>query len=99
MKIAGVLLEMGVPVLKYFKPDLLRRTKIMKAHQINLLFDIGANTGQYGELMRTLKYTGKIISFEPLNDAFKKLSKVAKSDTDWSVHNYAFGNENAKSVS
>lgn len=98
MKVAGVLIKMGIPVLKYFKPDLLRRIKIMNHHNIDLLFDIGANTGQYGELMRTLNYKGNIISFEPLNDAFEELKKKAKNDTKWDIHHYALGEEDTKSI-
>jgi FkbM family methyltransferase len=98
MKIAGVLIKMGVPVLKYFKPDLLRRIKIMNHHKIDLLFDIGANTGQYGVLMRTLGYTRKIVSFEPLNNAYEELQKVTKNDGNWETYNYALGSENGIST-
>lgn len=89
---------MGVPVLKYFKPDLLRRTKIMKHHHIDLLFDVGANAGQYGEFSRTLGYKGEIISFEPVNDAFEGLKKVSEKDQRWSVNHYALGDVPGKSV-
>ena len=54
MKMARTLINMGVPVLKYFKPDWLRRSQILKYHGIDLLFDVGANAGQYGEMSRIL---------------------------------------------
>lgn len=98
MKIAGVMVKMGVPILKYIKPDLLRRIKIMNHYNIDLLFDIGANTGQYGELMRTLNYKGDFVSFEPLNDAYAKLEKASKKDNKWLIKNYALGTENSKSI-
>ena len=98
MKISGVLIKMGFPVLRYLKPDLLRRIKLMNHHQIDLLFDIGANTGQYGELMRTIKYKGDIVSFEPLNDAYEKLKKASEGDPKWAVNHFALGNSNDKSV-
>lgn len=98
MKVSGILIKMGVPVLKYFKPDLNRRLKIMNHYKIDLLFDIGANIGQYGELTRTIGYAGKIISFEPLNDAYEALEKKALSDNKWTTNNFALGHENSKAL-
>lgn len=97
MKIAKVLIKMGIPVIKYLKPDLNRRMKIIDHYKIDLLFDIGANTGQFGELMRTLSYKGEIISFEPLKDAFSKLERIAQKDKNWKAQNYALGDTNSTS--
>ena len=91
MKMAGALINMGFPVLKYFKPDLLRRTKIISHYGIDLLFDVGANIGQYGILSRTLNYKGKIVSFEPLNDAFEKLKQASGNDSNWTINHFALG--------
>lgn len=91
MKMAGTLIKMGIPVLKYFKPDLLRRTKIMSHYGIDLLFDVGANIGQYGIMARTLNYKGRIVSFEPLNDAFEKLKKASMNDSQWTINHFALG--------
>jgi FkbM family methyltransferase len=98
MTIASILIKMGIPILKYVKPDLHRRFRIIKHYKINLLFDIGANTGQYGKLMRTLSYKDKIVSFEPLNDAYSVLEKKSKGDKKWQINNFAMGDTNTKSV-
>ena len=98
MRVAKVLIKMGVPVLRYMKPDLLRRIKIMNDLKIDLLFDIGANTGQYGEEIRTIKYKGDIVSFEPLNKAYAELEKVSKSDNNWKIEHYALGDSNSKNT-
>lgn len=52
---------------------------------IDLVFDIGANTGQYGTLLRTLGYAGRIVSFEPLADAHAALTATAARDAAWTV--------------
>ena len=87
--------------LKYkihLKSDLKRRLKIIKYCNIDTVFDIGANTGDYSKKMRELGYRKKIISFEPLNDAFEILKKSASKDNNWTVNNYALGDDDVKSV-
>jgi FkbM family methyltransferase len=48
-------------------------------------------------LMRELGYSKKIISFEPLKEAFEILKKASSGDNNWEIHQYALGNENVKS--
>ena len=82
----------------HLKNDYKRRLKIINNNNINLLFDIGANTGQYARKMRNLGFKGKIISFEPLNDVFAILKQAAAHDRNWIVNNYALGNEDSTGV-
>lgn len=58
----------------------------LKANNINVVFDIGANVGQFACELRTYGYKGKIISFEPLPQAYEELCKQALKDNDWIVH-------------
>lgn len=59
---------------------------VIARKKITLLFDIGANSGQFGKDLRLNNYAGRIISFEPLEDAHLSLIKTAKNDTKWSVY-------------
>ena len=77
----------------HLKNDLKRRLKIIKHFEIDLLFDIGANVGQYAKKMRNLGYNKKIISFEPLKADFEILKRTASRDKYWLVYNYALGDE------
>lgn len=90
--------KMGVQVKKYPDKDLCRRLKIMKHHHINVLFDIGAATGEYALKMRELGYAGKIISFEPLQQAFDVLSRRAAGDPKWEVCHHALGQSEGKAL-
>lgn len=58
----------------------------LKAFDIDLVLDIGANKGQFSSEIRSVGYKGKIISFEPLPDAYYLIFKAASSDKNWSVH-------------
>ena len=55
-------------------------------HKIDVVFDVGANIGQYALLTRKEGFKGHIVSFEPLPDAHKKLSQKAEKDRLWTVH-------------
>src|SRR5690242_19513073 len=57
----------------------------LRVHDINLVLDVGANTGQFGQNLRALGYTGHIVSFEPLSGAHRVLVKTASRDKKWSV--------------
>lgn len=53
---------------------------------IDLVFDIGANSGQFARQIRESGFEGMIVSFEPLSDAHRKLSEAASIDPSWLVH-------------
>ena len=54
--------------------------------QVDTVFDIGANVGQFAHELRSVGFGGKIISFEPLTSAHTQLSKCALNDPKWLVH-------------
>ena len=60
--------------------------KALNVHGVNVIFDVGANTGQFANELRSLGYKGKIISFEPLPAAHKVLTENANKDSNWIVH-------------
>jgi FkbM family methyltransferase len=62
------------------------RKNVLIEKKIDVLFDVGANTGQYAKDARRQGYKGKIISFEPLPDAHEKLTKNSKKDPLWIIH-------------
>jgi FkbM family methyltransferase len=92
--IQNLLRKIGLQVEKYPNKDLKRRLKIISHFNINLLFDIGANSGQYALNIRSIGYSYKIVSFEPLTEAFKLLIQFSKNDPLWEVKKIALGNVN-----
>jgi len=72
-----------------------RQIMMLSAHKVNLVFDIGANTGQFGRSLRKNGYQGRIISFEPLSVAHSQLLKISRKDPLWEVApRAAIGNQN-----
>ncbi|MGN6161287.1 MAG: FkbM family methyltransferase, partial [Marmoricola sp.] len=68
-----------------------RLTRTLRAHGIETVLDVGANVGQYSALLRSAGYPGRIISVEPLADAFAQLSRRARNDRAWVTVNSAVG--------
>lgn len=59
---------------------------ILRSQGINLIFDVGANTGHFGrELRDQAGYTGRIVSFEPLSKEHEALRREAAGDKFWEV--------------
>lgn len=57
----------------------------------DLVIDVGANIGQFGEEVRKLDYKGKLLSYEPLGECFEQLKLKAARDGAWDVRNIALG--------
>jgi FkbM family methyltransferase len=67
--------------------------KLIK-EELTLSIDIGANTGSYTELLLT-ETNSKVISFEPLPEAYKELEKLKLNYSDrLDIFNIAIGSEN-----
>jgi FkbM family methyltransferase len=58
---------------------------LLAYHNIDLVFDVGANIGQYAKLLRELGYSGRIVSFEPLSSAYSQLKAVSKKEPLWEI--------------
>lgn len=68
------------------------RTASLLAHfGIDVVFDVGANNGQFARRIQAMGYRGRIISFEPLSAAFAKLRANARGYAAWEVVNVALG--------
>lgn len=67
--------------------------RIIVNHSISLIIDVGANEGQFAEKFIKNKNIKKIISFEPITDAFNVLKRRSASYPGWLVQNFALGSE------
>jgi FkbM family methyltransferase len=58
---------------------------------VDVAVDVGARHGEYGRLLRKLKFRGPIVSFEPSTDSYDRLSQVTARDSRWTAHRLALG--------
>jgi len=78
---------LGAEITRY-RPDSTADSLFVKslaAHHINLIFDIGANIGQFGKIIRDSGYKGHIVSFEPVSATHTKLLNISKKDRMWQI--------------
>ncbi|MFE9643718.1 FkbM family methyltransferase [Streptomyces sp. NPDC006365] len=86
--------RLGIDIARYpatwSGPQLVQ---LMEAHRVDAVLDVGANSGEYGGMLRQSGYRGRIVSFEPLAGPAEALRRRAKSDPRWIVLPYALGDE------
>ena len=86
--IKQVLHAMGIEAHR-FNPatsPLARLMAALRTFDIDLVIDIGANNGQFAKELRAGGYSGRIVSFEPLTTAHRRLLQASKNDSAWQVH-------------
>jgi len=78
----------GAEIIRYPPADSSSEqlSRAFKLADANLIFDIGANEGQFSKGIREFGYKGRIVSFEPLSSARRSLEAFAFSDLSWEVH-------------
>jgi hypothetical protein len=60
---------------------------------VKVVYDVGANVGQFGTGLRQRGYGGKIFSFEPVKSAFDALKSAVAMDRNWNVLQCAIGSQ------
>ncbi len=69
-------------------------TDFLAHRNVQVVYDVGANIGQFGLAIRRRGYTGKIVSFEPVSSVYEELKGLAQRDGNWEVARFAVGSEN-----
>jgi FkbM family methyltransferase len=61
------------------------RLDLFARRAIDVVVDVGANAGQYGQLLRHEGFAGRIVSLEPVADAYAQLRGRADADGKWTA--------------
>lgn len=63
----------------------LRLPKLLSHHGVRTVLDVGANDGGYASDLIRGGYSGRILSFEPLPDAWAQLEQRTREHPSWNV--------------
>jgi FkbM family methyltransferase len=83
----------GYDIVRWNRANIFPFIRQFQSLGIDLVFDVGANIGQYAKLLRTAGYSGRIVSFEPVSSAFADLQRAAANDPNWEVACLALGGD------
>lgn len=85
--------SLGVDIIRYPARDSFRweLMRLLERLAINCVLDVGANHGQYAQLLRACGYRGDIVSFEPIPEVFASLRQSMAGDPRWHGHPWALG--------
>ncbi len=75
-----------------------RLAQQLKRRGITLVLDVGANEGHFAWDLRELGFAGRIVSFEPLSDAFSRLETAARGDARWQAVNIGLGEQDEQRI-
>jgi FkbM family methyltransferase len=83
----------GFAVRRYFAETEWKRRLVdeLKSRQVNVVLDVGANSGQYARSLRAADFEGRIVSFEPLSRPFSILKSAVVGDPLWDCRQCALG--------
>ena len=74
--------------IKRFDPRSSEASQLVRqivVNKIDVVFDVGANTGQFAAKLRDGGFPGRIVSFEPSTGAHMMLIKRAQGDANWII--------------
>lgn len=94
------LIKRGYQIIKLnrLRDPAIHRAQLLGSANIDLVIDVGASKGQFGEELRKYGYEGRIVSFEPLGAAYEKLSRKCSSDPNWTALHMALGNQSGEAL-
>jgi FkbM family methyltransferase len=75
-------------------PEQMHLRRLLAHLDVDCVFDVGANTGQYGSMLRRKTgFKGRILSFEPIPEAAAEVRRKATRDPLWTVEEIALAEE------
>jgi FkbM family methyltransferase len=67
------------------------REALLRSGDVELVIDVGAHEGEYGNSLRAAGYRGEILSFEPVARHFQRLLAATAGDNAWNCLNRGGG--------
>jgi FkbM family methyltransferase len=93
-RVRDILRRLNLDVQRYENTLVAKRQRFMQRTSVSVVLDVGGGSGRYGQELRRGGYRGRIVSFEPLLEAYRELEKRSGADSAWSCHRVALGDNN-----
>jgi FkbM family methyltransferase len=92
--------RLGVDLVRYDGRRFIarKRIEVIRATEADVVLDAGAGVGQFAGWLRGEGYGGRIISFEPVAEAFTELQRRADADPAWTCVNVALAERDGDAV-
>lgn len=89
----NVLKHIGLSIDRWPPPNSVKRhlRELFPDLGVDCVFDVGANKGQFAEMLREIGFDGHIVSFEPNQELYQRLVAASAGDARWSVRSDALG--------
>jgi FkbM family methyltransferase len=84
-RVRGLARRMGYEVRRYTPlwSFAAAREALFESRAVDVVLDVGANAGQYGTMLRELGFGGRLVSLEPVAEAYAELERRAAADGGW----------------
>ncbi len=90
--------RLGWDLVRVRDPRVPPLIEFLRRFDIDLVIDVGANVGQFGNFLRESGYAGRILSIEPNREAFEKLETSASAYDNWECIHAGLGESNGVGV-
>jgi FkbM family methyltransferase len=99
-KLRRALHRVGVDIIPYDGRRFVarRRIDVIRAADVSIVVDVGAGGGQFVRWLREEGYAGRIVSFEPVAEAFGKLQRRTTGDPSTTCMKLALAERDGESV-
>lgn len=90
--------RLGYTIGRYtLSGDVVRlRGRLLADLGVDLVLDVGAHVGEYGQWLRAGGYAGRIVSFEPVPESLEALARRARADGAWECRRLALGDRDGE---
>jgi FkbM family methyltransferase len=75
-----------------------RLSQLIEKLQINTVLDVGANNGQYLQLLSKIGFKGEVLSFEPVPELYQRITTLFPRKKQWRQFPYACGSQDGTAV-
>jgi FkbM family methyltransferase len=83
-------------ILQFYPEEIVTLAKYINFNKVKIVYDVGANIGQWAYTVKSFFPETRVYSFEPNRVPFEKLMKNVIAFDDWKAFNFGIGKKTEK---